>query len=56
MCIGIRRKLRQAGYYHYRTSDGGKTWRGPEHELDGMLPADDAPDDVAQPAQRPAKA
>jgi len=49
-------KLRQAGYYHYRTADGGKTWSGPEHELDGMLPADDAPDDVSQPPQRPARA
>jgi hypothetical protein len=49
-------KLRQAGYYHYRTTDGGKNWTGPEHELDGMLPADDAPDDVAEPPQRPSKA
>jgi hypothetical protein len=49
-------KLRQAGYYHYRTTDGGKSWSGPEHEPDGMLPADDAPDDVTQPPQRPAKA
>ena len=49
-------KLRQAGYYHYRTIDGGKTWTGPEHEPDGMLPADDAPDDVSEPAPRPAKA
>jgi hypothetical protein len=49
-------KLRQAGYYHYRTTDGGKTWTGPEHEPDGMLPADDAPDDVASPAQTPTKA
>lgn len=49
-------KLRQAGYYHYRTADGGKSWSGPEHELDGMLPAEDAPDDVSEPPQRPTKA
>jgi hypothetical protein len=49
-------KLHQAGYYNYRTIDGGKNWTGPEHELDGMLPADDAPDDVSEPAKRPAKA
>jgi len=49
-------ELRQAGYYHYRTIDGGKTWTGAEHEPDGMLPADDAPDDVTEPAPRPAKA
>jgi hypothetical protein len=49
-------KLRQAGYYHYRTTDGGKSWSGPEHELDGMLPADDAPDDSSEPPQRPTKA
>jgi hypothetical protein len=48
-------KLREAGYYNYRTTDGGKTWSGPEHELDGMLPADDAPDDVANPPEKPAK-
>lgn len=49
-------KLEQAGYYHYRTVDGGKNWTGPEHEADGMLPAEDAPDDVSEPAKRPAKA
>jgi hypothetical protein len=49
-------KLKRAGYYHYRTSDGGKTWTCPEHEADGMLPADDAPEDIGDPAQKPAKA
>jgi hypothetical protein len=49
-------KLRRAGYYHYRTTDGGKSWTGPEHEPDGMLPADDMPDDVNEPPQRPTKA
>jgi hypothetical protein len=49
-------KLRRAGYYHYRTSDGGKTWSGPEHEVDGMLPADDAPADVVPDPKAPSRA
>jgi hypothetical protein len=37
------------GYYHFRTSDGGKTWAKPEYESDVMWPARDVPDED-QPA------
>jgi hypothetical protein len=40
------------GYYHYRTTDGGKTWSAPEYEPDGTAPADDVPDDQ-QPSDNP---
>jgi hypothetical protein len=35
----------KAGLYHYRTSDGGKSWRSPEYEADGTHPGDDVTED-----------
>ncbi len=35
----------RAGFYHFRTIDGGKTWAQPEHERDSLTPADDIPAD-----------
>ena len=40
-----RKHPRRAGYYHLRTTDGAKTWSGPEHENDSLNPADDIPED-----------
>jgi hypothetical protein len=40
-----RNHPRRAGFYHFRTSDGGKTWSSPEHEPDAMDPADEVPSD-----------
>ena len=36
---------RRGGFYHFRTTDGGKTWLPPEHEPDGLDPADQVPED-----------
>jgi hypothetical protein len=36
---------RGAGYYHYRTKDGGRTWSSAQYEHDSMLPAQDVPDE-----------
>jgi hypothetical protein len=36
---------RGAGYYHYRTKDGGRTWSAAQYEHDSMLPAQDVPED-----------
>jgi hypothetical protein len=33
------------GYYHYRTTDGGKTWSKPEYEPDAMSPGREVPED-----------
>ena len=46
------------GYYHFRTSDDGKTWSKPEYEPDVMWPARDVPDEdqPAAPDQPPRKA
>jgi hypothetical protein len=33
------------GLYHYRTTDGGKSFQRPQFEADGTRPADDVPDD-----------
>jgi hypothetical protein len=38
---------RRAGFYHFRTTDGGKTWSTPEHESDALEPADEVPSDEA---------
>jgi hypothetical protein len=40
----------KAGLYHYRTSDGGKTFHSPQYEPDNTNPAEDVPDDE-QPTQ-----
>ena len=42
-------KSLKAGYYHFRTTDGGKTWSRPDYEPDVMWPAKDVPDED-QPA------
>ena len=38
------------GLYHYRTTDGGRTWTAPQFEPNGTRPADDVPEDE-QPGQ-----
>jgi hypothetical protein len=38
------------GLFHYRTSDGGRTWTAPQFEPSGTRPADDVPDEE-QPGQ-----
>lgn len=44
---------RGAGYYHYRTKDGGRTWSRAQYEHDSMLPAQEVPDsDESSPTQR----
>jgi hypothetical protein len=35
----------RAGFYHFHTPDGGRTWTTPEHEPDALDPADDVPED-----------
>ena len=35
----------RAGFYHFRTRDGGKTWGKPEHEPDALDPAEEIPED-----------
>jgi hypothetical protein len=40
------------GFYHYRTTDGGKTWSSPEFEPDVMWPARDVPDDDQPPTNK----
>ncbi len=35
----------RAGFYHLRTTDAAKTWSAPEHEADGLDPAEDIPED-----------
>jgi hypothetical protein len=55
---GTRQRPRRAGFYHFRTTDGGATWSpSPEHERDDLTPADDAdvddpPPDATPPGQR----
>jgi hypothetical protein len=39
----------RSGFYHIRTTDGGKTWAKPEHEPDALDPADDVPADGEDP-------
>jgi Neuraminidase (sialidase) len=39
----------RAGFYHIRTTDGGKTWSAPEHEPDSLDPADEVPTDGDYP-------
>jgi hypothetical protein len=34
----------KAGYYHYRTLDGGKTWSAPQWEKDEMTAGEQVPD------------
>jgi hypothetical protein len=46
------RRNDRPGYYHYRTTNGGKTWTTPEYEPDATVPADDVPDDD-QPSESP---
>jgi hypothetical protein len=50
-------KNAKAGFYHYRTTDGGRTWSSAQYEPDGTAPADDVPDDdqpdeSAKPVQK----
>lgn len=50
-------KHAKAGFYHYRTTDGGRTWSKAEYEPDGTAPAedvpdDDQPDDSSKPVQK----
>jgi len=40
-----RESHNRPGYYHFRTTDAGRTWSAPEREPDSMTPADDIPDD-----------
>ncbi len=49
-------RLKHAGYYHYRTNDGGKTWSAADHEPDAMTPATDAPDEPLLTPEKPSKA
>ena len=35
----------KAGLYHYRTTDGGKTWAAPEYEPDATRPAEEVPEE-----------
>jgi len=42
----------RAGFYHFRTTDSGKTWSTPEHETDNLDPADDVPTDEDPPPLR----
>jgi hypothetical protein len=42
----------RAGFYHFRTTDGGKSWSSPEHETDNLDPADDVPSDEDPPPLR----
>lgn len=35
----------KAGLYHYRTTDGGKTWSTPEFEPDATHPAEEVPEE-----------
>jgi len=39
----------RAGFYHFHTADGGKTWSSPDHESDSLNPADDVPTDEDPP-------
>jgi hypothetical protein len=42
----------RAGFYHFRTTDGGKTWSDPEHEADALTPAEEvSPDEDPPPLQ-----
>jgi hypothetical protein len=50
-------KHAKAGFYHYRTTDDGRTWSQAQFEPDGTAPADDVPDDdqpddSAKPVQK----
>jgi hypothetical protein len=49
---------KRAGFYHFRTTDGGRTWSRPEHEPDALDPAEpvdpdggDGTDESSPPAQ-----
>jgi len=48
-------KKMTAGYYHFRSTDGGATWSKPEYEPDVMWPAKDVPDDDQPAAQEEAE-
>ncbi|MBV8780254.1 MAG: hypothetical protein JO353_02545 [Phycisphaerae bacterium] len=48
-------RLRHAGYYNYRTTDGGQTWSAPEFEPDAMTPADDVPGDQSKSTDKPSR-
>jgi hypothetical protein len=51
---GTRRHPERAGFYHFRTTDAGKTWTAPEHEPDALEPADEVPaDEDPEPLQTP---
>jgi hypothetical protein len=50
-------KSAKPGFYHYRTTDGGRTWSSAEYEPDATAPADDVPDEdqpdePAKPVQK----
>jgi hypothetical protein len=42
----------KAGYYHYRTTDGGKTWSAPQWERDEMTAGEEVPESQ-QPGDTP---
>jgi hypothetical protein len=42
----------RSGFYHFHTTDGGKTWSSPDHENDNLDPADDVPTDEDPPPLR----
>jgi hypothetical protein len=44
-----RKHPNRSGFYHFRTSDAGKTWSAPEHEADALDPADEVPADEDPP-------
>jgi hypothetical protein len=42
---GADESVDRPGFYHYRTTDGGRTWTGPSYEADAMSPGEDVPDE-----------
>jgi hypothetical protein len=42
---GADESVDRPGFYHYRTTDGGRTWSGPSYEPDAMSPGEDVPDE-----------
>ncbi len=48
------RRARQAGYYHFRTIDGGKTWSAPEHEIDALHQSETVDPDSTEQIDAPA--